>query len=424
MNINKNNYEAFFLDYYEGNLTPNEVAELLLFIEQHPEVKDEFESYENITLENIELQFENKADLKKEITLKNKDSYFIKAVESDLTKAEKDLLDKFLRQHPQLFSELELYKKTKLQADYNLVFENKDVLKQTYSPIDELIIAAIENRLSIPELNLLEQQLLADAQLKSDYDLFKKTKLVADTSIIFENKNALKRKEKKIIPLYYRIAAAAAILILFGLLFIFNNSNKKQEFANNGNKTQSEKTNSVNPVVLPYKNSSIKTVNESSGNVAVKNFEKVVQKNNTKKVNNTPKEVVNELENSVAVKQENIPLPTESIEPVIIKKEEPTLLADNNMKQKVESKNDFLSLKEMAAAKIKEKTLNDATIDNQKKNGRLKKFNLWDAAQVVANGISKIAGKEVIKVNPEYNEQGNVTAYALGAGGFEISKGK
>ena len=62
--INKNNYEAFFLDYYEGNLTTEQVAELLLFIEQHPEHKEEFESFENISLVPEKNSFSVKSSLK------------------------------------------------------------------------------------------------------------------------------------------------------------------------------------------------------------------------------------------------------------------------------------------------------------------------------------------------------------------------
>lgn len=52
MNINSHNYEAFFLDYHEGNLSPQQVADLLLFLEQHPGLKQDFDSFENIRLDN------------------------------------------------------------------------------------------------------------------------------------------------------------------------------------------------------------------------------------------------------------------------------------------------------------------------------------------------------------------------------------
>ena len=44
MNINQNNYEAWFLDYYEKQLSAEQVAELFLFLEQHPLLKEEFDA--------------------------------------------------------------------------------------------------------------------------------------------------------------------------------------------------------------------------------------------------------------------------------------------------------------------------------------------------------------------------------------------
>ena len=104
MSINKTNYEAFFLDYHEGNLSPQQVADLLLFVEQHPELKEEFESFENFVLEDLSsIEFENKSNLKKQITLENKEEYFIRSVENTLNVTEKDLLNNFIKQHPHYF---------------------------------------------------------------------------------------------------------------------------------------------------------------------------------------------------------------------------------------------------------------------------------------------------------------------------------
>lgn len=426
MNINKHNYEAFFLDYYEGKLTPNEVAELLLFIEQHPEVKEDFDSFENITLDNSSFVFENKEELKKEITFNNKDEYFIKAIEGNITKTENELLNSFLKQHPQSFYELELYKKTKLYPELNIVFDNKDTLKQICTPQDELLISALENQLSLPELELLNQQFEADISFKSEYALFQKTKLKADSSVVYENKEKLKRKEKKIIPLYFRYAAAAAILLLFGLFYIFNKPNQPKSFAHKNTVAPTKNNGSV----VENKKESTTTTTTNLNAVANTTIRKNKEKNNFENAPNntiienkiTPPEFVftnNEKVNEEIIVSNN----NENAIANANKKENESLLADNSSKNKA-TKNDYLSLKETVATKIKEKTFDVASIENQKENGRIKKFNFWDVAQVVANGISKLTGKEVIKVKPEYNEEGAVTAYALGAGGFEISKGK
>src|ERR1035437_494503 len=155
MNINKNNYEAFFLDYHEGNLSPQQVADLLLFVEQHPELKEEFESFENFTLEDLSsIEFENKSHLKKQITLENKDDYFIRSVENTLNTTEKGLLTNFIKQHPQFLYDLELFNKTKLSVDDSIKFENKNELKRIAISTDDLFISSLEGLLSKEEATL------------------------------------------------------------------------------------------------------------------------------------------------------------------------------------------------------------------------------------------------------------------------------
>ena len=261
MNINKNNYEAFFLDYHEGNLTPQQVADLFLFIEQHPELKEEFDNFESITLDDVSsIKFENKSSLKKEIAFDNREEYFIRAVENTLSTAEIILLDNFLKQYPQFLVELELFRKTKLSVDNSIVFENKNGLKKVLSsgtfatpqskpssnsrsPFEEVIsqeitdenermlIGAIEGLLTKEEMTLLNEQILVDASIRKDYRLFQQIKFAPDSSIVFKDKEKLKHKNRKGIPLYYYISVAAAFLFLFGLFFLFNTKDKNAEFS-------------------------------------------------------------------------------------------------------------------------------------------------------------------------------------------------
>ncbi|MCX6230250.1 MAG: hypothetical protein NTZ33_01785 [Bacteroidetes bacterium] len=138
MEINKENYEIFILDYYEGRLNQAEEQALLAFLDANPEIKAEFESFENISIaENDTIHFELKDSLKKPdtsspliINQTNYKNYFIAAVEADLTPAQKKQLDIFLLQHPDLNEEFHLFQLTKLTADKNIVFENKRQLKK------------------------------------------------------------------------------------------------------------------------------------------------------------------------------------------------------------------------------------------------------------------------------------------------------
>lgn len=437
MNINKNNYEAFFLDYHEGNLSPQQVADLLLFIEQNPELREEFESFENVTLDDLSnVSFEGKDSLKKEITLDNREEYFIRNVEGTLTSAEKNLLDTFIKQHPQFLPELELFKKTKVFADASVIFENKEALKKTVVTTDDLLIASVEGLLTKQESIFLNQQLSVDAEMQNNYSLYKQTKLVADASIIYENKEELKRKERKIIPFFYYVAAAASIALLIGLFFMYNNTNNnEQNFADktSGTKVTPIENNNSTTVVknnLPVENITI-TPNQVAS-VVKNNKVKIVRKENS---NEAPVIVNEQPVLPIAV---NIPENKKEIE------QEKMLLANNEQinkannitepinndpiasiigkSQSIAASTGYLSLRELATEKIKEKTLDKETLEIQKKNGRLKRFSGWDLAQIVTRGISKVTGRDM-EVKPTYSDDGDVTAYALG-GGLQVTRGK
>lgn len=136
--INKNNYEAYFLDYYEKNLSAEQVAELMLFLENNPQFKEEFIEYEEIVLEPEEnIVFENKASLKKEvyktvgnITSENYEDYIIADIENQITLKERNELSNFIKENPNSEKDYNLYKLTVLQPDLTVIFPGKKSLKK------------------------------------------------------------------------------------------------------------------------------------------------------------------------------------------------------------------------------------------------------------------------------------------------------
>lgn len=437
MNINKNNYEAYFLDYHEGNLTPVQVADLLFFVEQHPELKEEFENFENFSLEDFSsIEFENKSSLKKEITLDNKEEYFIRAVENELNPTEIGLLNNFLKQYPQFLVDLELFQKTKLSLDTSIVFEHKNGLKRAdstisgsyLSEIDELLISSIEGLLSPEEINLLNERLVEDKEIGEKFVLFNQTKLIADRSIVFEDKESLKHKSNKVILFYYYISAAAAILLLFGLFFLFNYNAIQPELAIKVPVINNKKIELIEGPAL-VGNKAVKMMTPTINSIAL-----VAKKEKSKKINlnlqdslvNSPLVVPDLL---IASNKEIIEsfIGTDSvlIEP---KKNEqlvgnPIEVAKVDKKSESEKPTEFLSIPELAVEKIKEKLLDKNAIAAQKKSGNLKKVTGWDIAQVLTTSISKLTGRDV-ELKPYYNDEGAVTAYALNAGAFQISRGR
>ena len=124
MNITKHNCESFFLDYYEKNLSPVEVAEVLFFLEENPEMKEIFEAYEAVFLEHEKINFPDKNSLKKkysseeldtvlssEITKANSEQFFVAAAEGILLETQNQKLNAFLSQHPELKKEFDLFQR-------------------------------------------------------------------------------------------------------------------------------------------------------------------------------------------------------------------------------------------------------------------------------------------------------------------------
>lgn len=120
MKISRKNYESWFIDYSDGTLTAEQRAELLLFLEEHPDLKAEFENFVNELLpllppqESLPETFS--ASLKRgDITESNLSYYLIASMEGDLNAEEQSKLDSFLKVNPHLQRQQQLVALTHLQ---------------------------------------------------------------------------------------------------------------------------------------------------------------------------------------------------------------------------------------------------------------------------------------------------------------------
>jgi hypothetical protein len=126
MRMDLNNYEAYFLDYREGNLDEAQVRELFAFLEQHPWLKEELDSYEELVLEE-ELVFENKQDLKK---IEFSDDSLIAYTEGLMGERERAELEGLVSQNAALRKELGLYERARVAPDRSVKFPRKARLKR------------------------------------------------------------------------------------------------------------------------------------------------------------------------------------------------------------------------------------------------------------------------------------------------------
>ena len=63
MEINRNNYEVWLTDFMDGKLSATRTEELMSFLDQNPNLKEEFEGLETIILKPGNIRFSPKEQL-------------------------------------------------------------------------------------------------------------------------------------------------------------------------------------------------------------------------------------------------------------------------------------------------------------------------------------------------------------------------
>lgn len=374
-NINKNNYEAFLLDYMEQNLAPDMVAELMLFLEQNPELKAELEDMEELAvIEASTIEFPNKAELKKE-------------------------------------------------------------------GLENLMIAEVEGLNSPAESKELQKIVSQDEEAEKAFVLFQKTKLAAEP-VVYADKADLKRKEGKVIPLYWWVSSAAAILIMVFLFRGLNNTNNIEatEFANTekqevgsqkvedgGRKTEagsresedgsqelegggweaevggSELEGASQELVASNQELEVGSQKTEDGSRESEDGGWKTEVGGSELVaSNQQQETTNptlDTEHSIPVEKDSI-----LIAPM---EEEEVLYAENETPVTTKKS---LTIPQFLKKEVNQRILND---DNPQKNK--------PAEVVVADILAKAAGRKG-SVDKTKNEEGEVEEYALNIGGFSFSR--
>ncbi|MGZ4098590.1 MAG: hypothetical protein ACXVNM_06915 [Bacteroidia bacterium] len=276
--IDLNNYEAFLLDYFEGNLSEDLVIELKAFAIANPGLDIDLEDSDLPVFTKDEIKLDSKNDLLKtsdNIPFENLLNY----LEGNLSITEKIKLENILSSDTELAKEMEMLKKTVLSADEQEVFDSKKILIKNDDQfvLNNRVLLYFENELNPEERNAFEKELSLNKGLQKELALVQKTKLETDASVVYPNKNELK-KEGRVIALFsFRMAVAAALLVVLGaaVLFAFYNSGKESIEKNIAKKVETHSNpgkniNNNNTEILAAQNSSF---------VA----ERVVSKENKKK---------------------------------------------------------------------------------------------------------------------------------------------
>lgn len=134
--INRHNYEEFFLLYVDRELSPAAVTAVEQFIKDNPDLADELTALQQTTLPSDEALVFDKTSLfrkaENEISIDNSTEQFLLYVDDELTPAERQSVETFVLQHPSLQESFVQLKQTKLPAEH-IPFPDKQLLYKTES---------------------------------------------------------------------------------------------------------------------------------------------------------------------------------------------------------------------------------------------------------------------------------------------------
>lgn len=435
--INRSNYEIYFLDYHENRLTKAEADAVLQFIEANADLKDEFNAFENVSLENLEIEYPGKNLLKKtEITSENIQHFLIAEFEGDLNAEEKTALREFLNLHPQFEKDRALFSKTKLQPAVE-AFEMKASLKKEAAivsdeNINEFLIREIENDLNAVEVAALNAFIAANPAYANDRKLFTATVLNPE-AVIYPHKGELKKTVAMFSnpTIRYAMGIAAMLIMIAGIYWSNFRNQKTGMIAGNevvpANDTviqkQSKEDSSQagtekikrNDYILPTTKSPQKNL------FAAKNQKRAEQKNQNdaeQKIKSQQQDAENKVDlakNNMPVENENKPVQQE----IELAQNNPVISPTSNTNDALAmNANQELSVSETLNKLAKQKIDNLTGNDNFSKNDPTitRKKKLLDTA---AWAINKVGGKKV-KMQNQYTTSNDLMNTQITAGAFSI----
>jgi hypothetical protein len=151
------------------------------------------------------------------INRNNYEEFFLLYVDNELSAAERNTVELFVQQNADLQEELNMLQQTVMPADA-VVFDKTNLLKEEFTALQENLLLYVDDELNVADTLKIENLLNTNYTANKELALLQRTKLQADTAIIFTDKKSLYRKEGgKVVGLSWRRIAAAAVVIGFGI---------------------------------------------------------------------------------------------------------------------------------------------------------------------------------------------------------------
>lgn len=166
----------------------------------------------------------------------NYEEYFLLYADDELSKTEKKVVEIFIQENPDLKEEFLMIQLTVNTPAQDVTLFDKSFLFRKEVPFinennyEEIFVRYHDNELSDEQRKETENFVTEHSKFKEDFELIGKTKLISDQSIVYPDKKQLYRRDKsgKVIPMVLWRSLAAAVFIGFGLWITVSYFNKNR----------------------------------------------------------------------------------------------------------------------------------------------------------------------------------------------------
>ena len=226
--IHRTNYEIWFIDYLEGNLSSEDRAMVERFIAGHPDLKQELDEMKQAFLPPSTDIYPGKALLQKGFDALPLEEQIIAYLEGDTTPAEAAQIESLAVHDPKANALLSAYRDTHLSPTPSTDLSNlKSRLHQPVrnpEEIDDLVLSEMDGSILPADRAWLHRQ-LTEEEIQRRKKVFASLVLKPDPAIVYPHKSRLKHK-RSVVPLWNAqvLRFAAAILLLIGLGWFLRNS--------------------------------------------------------------------------------------------------------------------------------------------------------------------------------------------------------
>src|SRR5687768_5682699 len=123
----------------------------------------------------------------------NYEEFFLLYVDNELSVADRQSVEAFVEQNPDLEEELVMMMQSVLRPDTNIVFGNKEMLLKNKSVnglvnesnYEEYFVLYGDNELSNEEKDLVEQFVYKHPQYQAEFELIQQARLLPDHGMIY-----------------------------------------------------------------------------------------------------------------------------------------------------------------------------------------------------------------------------------------------